>query len=178
MPAFSRECLDGAGKMFGFKKKNKSLNEAGFSMTGEAVAAALKRHQEQEEFYFQEISRYGDLQYDRQVENQTGAYRYMIWWYEDHEYFVEMKNGCVMDLKMIGQTGSGQQSDLMKIYEVSKDVCLDKIANMDTGLLFNELDDTIQFDILGPNGARWIHDMPRQKAVYLAIIEELKKRIG
>ena len=51
-----------------------------------------------------------------------------------------------------------------------------KLENIDNEQLFQELDDTIQMDILGASNEEWIL-MRSKKIVYLAICRELQSRV-
>ena len=53
-----------------------------------------------------------------------------------------------------------------------------EIEKFDTARLFAELDDTIQFDILGISNDEWTLHMRSEKVVYNAICRELLKRCG
>lgn len=62
-----------------------------------------------------------------------------------------------------------------ELFEMDKEQRLDKIKSMDTALLFSELDDTIQFDMLSMSNEKWL--TYQDKKVYQAIINELKARM-
>lgn len=61
-----------------------------------------------------------------------------------------------------------------ELFEMKKEERLEKIKNMETDLLFAELDDTIQFDMLGMSNQNWLTFS--KKKVYQAIVKELRRR--
>ena len=69
------------------------------------------------------------------------------------------------------------QTELSRLWKHDKEMCRKKIENMDSQLLFEELDDTIQFDICEKSNQDWTICMRSEKAVYNAIMSELRKRI-
>lgn len=70
---------------------------------------------------------------------------------------------------------------MTKLQELYKSKGLDalkeEISKYSTSQLFEELDDTIQFDILNANHEKWVIDLMNEKKVYLCIIHELQERI-
>lgn len=58
-----------------------------------------------------------------------------------------------------------------------RDKALEKIKNMESALLLAELDDTIQFDIIGASNRDWTIRMNVQTKVYRAIMSELRDRL-
>lgn len=62
-----------------------------------------------------------------------------------------------------------------ELFSMGREERLQTIEAMDTGLLLSELDDTIQFDILGMSNYKWL--VYEEKKVYQAIVNELRKRI-
>ena len=62
-----------------------------------------------------------------------------------------------------------------ELFEMSADERKGRIKTMSTDLLFAELDDTIQFDMLNMGNQAWTEY--GDKKVYLAIINELKERL-
>lgn len=67
-------------------------------------------------------------------------------------------------------------TELFNSMKNDREKTLQDIKNMDTGLLFAELDDTIQFDILGIGNQEWTIDYLHKKMVYQAIVNELRTR--
>ena len=67
-----------------------------------------------------------------------------------------------------------------ELYNMTRNERKKAIHKMETGLLFEELDDTINFDILeGEQSRAWNDldsDMYVRKKVYIAIINELRTR--
>lgn len=62
-----------------------------------------------------------------------------------------------------------------ELAKMTKEKRLAKIKKMNTNLLFEELDDTIQFDMMGMGTTDWT--TYTDKKVYVAIINELKTRL-
>lgn len=67
------------------------------------------------------------------------------------------------------------ETDLMKIHKRDPLALKEQISGMSTNRLFSELDDTLQLDICKVENSDWLKNP--DKAVYNAIIGELKKRI-
>ena len=68
-------------------------------------------------------------------------------------------------------------TELHDFYKANgREALAERVSNLETELLFAELDDTIQFDILKASCEKWDVELHGQKAVYRAIISELKKR--
>ena len=65
-----------------------------------------------------------------------------------------------------------------ELFEMSREERMEKISEMSTDLLFAELDDTIQFDILKIGNDEWTIGRQADKKVYSLIIAELKKRVS
>lgn len=61
-----------------------------------------------------------------------------------------------------------------ELYTMSKNERIEKIKAMETELLFEELDDTIQFDMLGMSNEKWL--LCAEKKVYKDIVKELRTR--
>ena len=64
-----------------------------------------------------------------------------------------------------------------ELFEMSNEERLKAIKEMETGLLFAELDDTIQIDILKVGATEWDIKKRADKKVYRAIINELRDRL-
>lgn len=64
---------------------------------------------------------------------------------------------------------------MTELFEMNREERLEKIKNMETSILFEELDDTIQFDILCMSNQNWLNFS--KKVVYQAIVNELRRRI-
>ena len=62
-----------------------------------------------------------------------------------------------------------------ELFEMSAEERKAKIMDMETDLLFAELDDTIQFDLLNMGTDEWA--INSDKRVYLAIVNELRNRL-
>ena len=62
-----------------------------------------------------------------------------------------------------------------ELFEMSAEERKAKIMDMETDLLFAELDDTIQFDMLNMGTDEWA--INSDKRVYLAIVNELRNRL-
>lgn len=63
-----------------------------------------------------------------------------------------------------------------ELFEMSRKERLEKIKSMETDLLFEELDDTIQFDMLSMSNQNWL--TYSDKKVYQAIVNELRGRMN
>lgn len=62
-----------------------------------------------------------------------------------------------------------------ELFQMDREERLEKIKAMETSALFEELDDTIQFDVLNMSNEKWL--LCSDKKVYQEIIRELKRRI-
>lgn len=65
-------------------------------------------------------------------------------------------------------------TELYELYQSDREAAIEKIRNMDAALLFAELDDTLQLDVLKMSHLDWA-SMPDMK-LYRAILAELKGR--
>lgn len=65
-----------------------------------------------------------------------------------------------------------------ELFEMSNEERLKKIRSMETDLLFSELDDTIQYDMLNMSNHDWTCNFLKEKKVYQAIINELRGRLN
>ena len=65
-------------------------------------------------------------------------------------------------------------TQLYELYLSDLNAAKEKIQGMDTALLFAELDDTLQFDVLKKGNIEWM-EIPELK-LYRAIVAELKSR--
>ena len=62
-----------------------------------------------------------------------------------------------------------------ELFELNREERMEKIKQMETDLLFAELDDTIQFDMLHLSNEQWL--LFNEKKVYQSIIHELRQRM-
>lgn len=65
-------------------------------------------------------------------------------------------------------------TELYELYQADREAALKKIRNMDAAMLFAELDDTLQIDVLHKSHMEWA-SMPDMK-LYRALLTELKDR--
>lgn len=68
-------------------------------------------------------------------------------------------------------------TDLMELYRLDKQKCIDSISSTSSDVLLAELDDTIQLDICGVGHSTWLIDMAKKKVIYDLIVGELRKRL-
>lgn len=67
-------------------------------------------------------------------------------------------------------------TELYELYQADREAALKKIQGMDSAMLFAELDDTLQIDVLHKSHMEWA-EMPDMK-LYRALLTELKNRIN
>lgn len=65
-------------------------------------------------------------------------------------------------------------TELYELYKDNREAAIERIRNMDAAMLFAELDDTLQLDVLKMGHLDW-NNLPDMK-LYRAILSELKKR--
>lgn len=64
-----------------------------------------------------------------------------------------------------------------ELFEMSNEERLKKIRSMETDLLFAELEDTVQYDMLGMSNHEWTCEFLMEQKVFRAIVRELGDRI-
>lgn len=68
-------------------------------------------------------------------------------------------------------------TELFELMAADKEKGTQALQEMETERLFAELDDTIQFDIIGVSNEKWATEYHAKKKVYNAIVKELKERL-
>ena len=63
---------------------------------------------------------------------------------------------------------------LYELFAADRNAAIAKIESMDTALLFAELDDTLQFDVLHKSNLEWVQ-MPDMK-LYRSLLQEIRQR--